>query len=124
MPAGGHGDPVKHSGLASRSAGLWVVRAVFCLVAALRGVSLRTVPAGADKGNTPDFLTINEPAIGFEVKTIDITDPEQLTTRTWRKGSMPSSKWNHLLGGPALVGRCVSFNPMVMRKAGAKPLSR
>src|SRR3984893_16425165 len=27
VPAGGHGHPVKHSGLASRCAGLWVVRA-------------------------------------------------------------------------------------------------
>ncbi|MFZ3328888.1 MAG: hypothetical protein WA231_24800, partial [Methylocella sp.] len=27
VPAGGHGHPVKHLGLASRCAGLWVVRA-------------------------------------------------------------------------------------------------
>src|ERR1700732_5068910 len=27
VPAGGHGHPVKHSGLASRCVGLWVVRA-------------------------------------------------------------------------------------------------
>jgi hypothetical protein len=27
VPTGGHGHPVKHSGLASQCAGLWVVRA-------------------------------------------------------------------------------------------------
>jgi hypothetical protein len=54
--------------------------AVFYLVAARRSVSLRTVPAGAD------FLTISKPAIGFEVKTIDVADPKRAYDESMSQG--------------------------------------
>jgi hypothetical protein len=35
--------------------------AVFYLMAAQRGLCLRSIPAGAGKGKTPDFESVNEP---------------------------------------------------------------
>jgi hypothetical protein len=49
-------------------------------------VSLRIVPAGTDKGKTPDFTTTHEPKIGFEVKTIDIADPDRTYDKTMEEG--------------------------------------
>jgi hypothetical protein len=50
---------------------------VFYLAALHRELSLRNIPAGGDKGNTPDFETINKPPVNFEVKTIDVADPDR-----------------------------------------------
>ncbi|MDD4617113.1 MAG: hypothetical protein PHW76_08410 [Alphaproteobacteria bacterium] len=49
--------------------------AVFYLVADQRGVFLREITAGANRGNTPDFESMASPKIGFEVKTINVADP-------------------------------------------------
>jgi hypothetical protein len=54
---------------------------VFYLAAFHRGVMLRSVPAGTNKGNTPDFETIEQPPANFEIKTIDLSDPD----RTYNK---------------------------------------
>ncbi|MEZ0171096.1 hypothetical protein [Microvirga sp. TS319] len=51
--------------------------AVFYLVAAERGVQLQAIPAGAAKGKTPDFQTQQNPLVGFEVKTINVADPQR-----------------------------------------------
>lgn len=51
--------------------------AVFYLAARQRGVSLQAIPAGAAKGKTPDFQTQQSPVVGFEVKTINVADPNK-----------------------------------------------
>ncbi|WP_025032480.1 hypothetical protein [Bradyrhizobium sp. DOA9] len=60
--------------------------AVFYLVAQMRGVRLRSIQAGADKGKTPDFRTEAEPVVGFEVKTIDVADPKATYDQTMEEG--------------------------------------
>jgi len=60
--------------------------AVFYLVAARRGVPLRSVPAGSKHGKTPDFATADPPDIGFEVKTIDVADPARTYDHTMAEG--------------------------------------
>ena len=59
---------------------------VFYLVASHRGVTLRSIPAGANKGNTPDFATANPPVVNFEVKTIDVADPDRTYDKTMEEG--------------------------------------
>jgi hypothetical protein len=59
---------------------------VFYLIARQRGLPLRFVLAGANKGNTPDFTTANPPAINFEVKTIDVADPCTTYDRAMEEG--------------------------------------
>jgi hypothetical protein len=59
---------------------------VFYLAAAHRGVSLRNIPAGKGKGNTPDFETIDEPPVNFEIKTIDLSDPERTYNKIMSEG--------------------------------------
>jgi len=59
---------------------------VFYLVALHRGLALRSVPAGRDKGNTPDFATASSPSVNFEVKTIDVADPGRTYDRTMEEG--------------------------------------
>jgi hypothetical protein len=49
--------------------------AVFYLLARHRGVPLRFIPAHGRTGGSPDFGTANAPLINFEVKTIDLADP-------------------------------------------------
>jgi len=59
---------------------------VFYLVARRRGLALRSIPAGAKKGSTPDFTTPNPPAVNFEVKTIDVADPDRTYDETMAEG--------------------------------------
>jgi hypothetical protein len=59
---------------------------VFYLTSLHRGVSLRNMPAGNNKGNTPDFETIQKPPVHFEVKTIDISDPDQTYNKIMEDG--------------------------------------
>lgn len=48
---------------------------VVYLAAQARGVAFTAVDDGAKHGKTPDFRTHETPAVGFEVKTIDVFDP-------------------------------------------------
>jgi hypothetical protein len=59
---------------------------VFYLAALHRGVSLRNIPAGKNKGNTPDFETIHKPKVNFEVKTTDLSDPDRTYNKIMTEG--------------------------------------
>jgi hypothetical protein len=59
---------------------------VFYLAALHRGVSLRNIPAGKNKGNTPDFETIHKPPVNFEIKTIDLSNPERTYNKIMAEG--------------------------------------
>ncbi len=59
---------------------------VFYLTALLRGTSLRNITAGSQKGNTPDFETVCKPPVNFEVKTIDLSDPERTYNKIMSEG--------------------------------------
>jgi hypothetical protein len=59
---------------------------VFYLVARLRALPLRSIPAGGKMGNTPDFAAANPPLVNFEVKTIDVADPDQTYEKTMEEG--------------------------------------
>jgi hypothetical protein len=50
---------------------------VFYLTALERQVALKSIPAGRNGGKTPDFTTAEPPAINFEVKTINVADPNK-----------------------------------------------
>ncbi|QUD90157.1 hypothetical protein [Phenylobacterium montanum] len=49
--------------------------ALIFLAARERGVELRAVPEGGNRGKTPDFETIAAPTIGLEIKTLNPVDP-------------------------------------------------
>ena len=59
---------------------------VFYLVARHHRLALRSIPAGATKGNTPDFTTATRPVVNFEVKTIDVADPNRTYDSTMEEG--------------------------------------
>jgi hypothetical protein len=59
---------------------------VFYLVALHRGLHLRSIPARGKTGNTPDFATTNLPLVNFEVKTIDVADPDRTYDKTMERG--------------------------------------
>lgn len=60
---------------------------VFYLTALNRGLKLRHIPAGSSKGKTPDFTTeVSPPEINFEVKTIDVADPDKTYNQTMEDG--------------------------------------
>lgn len=59
---------------------------VFYLAAAHRGVALRNIPAGAGRGNTPDFQTAVELSVNFEIKTIDVSDPDRTYNKIMSEG--------------------------------------
>lgn len=49
--------------------------ALFFLAADCRGVPLRAIPDGSNRGQTPDFESIADPPIGLEVKTLNSANP-------------------------------------------------
>jgi hypothetical protein len=59
---------------------------VFYLVARHRGLLLTSIPAHSKKGNTPDFTTAKPPVVNFEIKTIDVANPERTYDRTMEEG--------------------------------------
>ena len=60
---------------------------VFYLAALHRGVSLRNIPAGNNKGNTPDFQTVDQQQpVNFEIKTIDVSNPVQAYDKIMTEG--------------------------------------
>ncbi len=59
---------------------------VFYLLAHQQGLPLRNIQAGAKKGSTPDFTTVNPPTVNFEVKTIDVADPFATYNKTMEDG--------------------------------------
>jgi hypothetical protein len=60
--------------------------AAFYLLARQRGITIADVPAGSRKGNTPDFRTLTDPAVSFEVKTIDVAAPGPTYDRAMEEG--------------------------------------
>lgn len=60
--------------------------ALFYLLSCHCGVALRFVPEHGKKGGSPDFATATAPLINFEVKTIDLADPEAAYKKIMTEG--------------------------------------
>jgi hypothetical protein len=60
--------------------------AVFYLVAIHRCIAVCRVPDGSQHGKTPDFATTQIPQVGFEVKTLDVYDPEGTYAKAMSEG--------------------------------------
>ncbi|MFP1132868.1 hypothetical protein [Asticcacaulis sp. W401b] len=62
------------------------------LAARERGLLIRAVPDGSNKGKTPDFETTVLPTVGFELKTLNVFDPNRTMEDVMLRGFEQSYK--------------------------------